>query len=184
MEGGLVRGCVSPVRKKSENWIGESPLNEQGEAEAIYVHVTGVWLTHKVGEPWDDDTYRAMPYQFGGGFQELAEVLEVSSCGLAYLDWALWVTCCAKMLFIEEKYLARQMCVWMNRDKQSWIRMERWFARGVSELGDGYFLEFLQGVGPGGKVLVPIPMNVVEPGEKLSCGLGRICHWPEVGNDG
>ena len=47
--------------------------------------------------------------------------------------------------------------------------------------GDGYFLKFCIGVGPGGFILAPIIMNVVYPGERLSCSLVRrmelTCSW-------
>ena len=45
--------------------------------------------------------------------------------------------------------------------------------RGGYEPGDGYFLEFWRGVGPGGRILDTILINVVEPGDRLSCSLGR-----------
>ena len=45
--------------------------------------------------------------------------------------------------------------------------------RGGSEIGDRYLLEFWIGVGPGERILSPILMTVVEPGERLSCSMGR-----------
>ena len=33
------------------------------------------------------------------------------------------------MHLIEENYFVRRMCVWMNRDRQSWRWMERWFPK-------------------------------------------------------
>ena len=74
MGGGLVWGYGSPFRRKSEDRIGEPPLQEQGGAESSHGDVAGVLFTHKVGVPWDVETYWAMPHQFGGGLQELAEV--------------------------------------------------------------------------------------------------------------
>ena len=48
--------------------------------------MAGVQLTHKVGASWDEDTDRAMPHQFGGLFQEVAELLDILSCGVSYMD--------------------------------------------------------------------------------------------------
>ena len=56
------------------------------EAYSSHGDVAGVRLNHKVGGPWDEENDRVMPKIFGGGFQELAEVSEISSCVLAYLD--------------------------------------------------------------------------------------------------
>ena len=55
-EGRLVRGCGLQSGNTSEDLIREHPYQEQGEAEASHVNVTGVLLTHKVGAPWDKDT--------------------------------------------------------------------------------------------------------------------------------
>ena len=44
-----------------------------------------------MGAPWDEETDLSMPPQFGGGFQELAdlaEVSDISGCGVAYPDGA------------------------------------------------------------------------------------------------
>ena len=86
MKGGLVRGCGFTFRNTSEECIREPPLHEQGGAESSHGNVEGVWLTHKVGAPWDEETGRDMPHQFGGGFQGLVEVLEVSSYIVSYPD--------------------------------------------------------------------------------------------------
>ena len=62
--------------------------------------------------------------------------------------------------------------MWTNQDKQSCRLMER-FQSGRSEPGDIYFLEFWQGVGPGGRILDPIMVTVGYLGERLYCSLGR-----------
>ena len=61
-------------------------MHEQGKSEAPHGDVAGIWLTYKVWAPWDEYTDREISYQFGGGFQDLADVSEVSSCGVAYPD--------------------------------------------------------------------------------------------------
>ena len=47
-------------------------MKEKGEAEAPHHDVSGVQFTPKLGLPWDKETDREMPHQFGGGLQELA----------------------------------------------------------------------------------------------------------------
>ena len=59
-------------------------MQEHWEAEASNGDVAGVLLTHKVEAPWDKETNGAMPHQFGGGFQDLEEVFEISICGVVY----------------------------------------------------------------------------------------------------
>ena len=61
-------------------------MQEQGEAEESQGNVSGVRLTHRVGGPWDKETDWLMPHQFGGRFQELVEVSEISGCGVACPD--------------------------------------------------------------------------------------------------
>ena len=127
---GIVQGCGSPVMKTSENWIGYPPLHDQGEAVASHGNVAGVWLTHKVGATWDEDTDRVMPHQFGGGFQELAEISEVSSCRVAYPDWAAQVPYCAKNALHWGK-LFSALDVRMDKcDRKSWRWMDIWFPKG------------------------------------------------------
>ena len=86
MEGMIVRGFGLPFEKISEGLIGDPPFKEKVEAEAFHGNVPGVRLTHKVEAPWDEDTGWAITRQFGGVFQELAEVSEISSCVVAYPD--------------------------------------------------------------------------------------------------
>ena len=74
MEGGLVQGCGLSFGNTHEDWIVDPTLQEKGGEEASHGDVASVWLTHKVEAPWDEETNKAMTYQFGGGFQELAEV--------------------------------------------------------------------------------------------------------------
>ena len=53
-------------------------------------------MNQKVGAPWGEETDWAIPNQFVGGFQELMEVSEISSCGAAYPEWDVWVPFCVK----------------------------------------------------------------------------------------
>ena len=78
MEGGIIRGHGPLFGKIYEDLIGDSPFQEQGESEAPHGNVAGFGLTHKVGSPWDEETDWVMPHKCFGGFQELAEVSDIS----------------------------------------------------------------------------------------------------------
>ena len=95
----------------------------RGGVEASHGDVAGVWLTHKVGASWDEDTDRVMTHQFGGGFKELLEVLEVSSCGIAYPGWAARVLCCVKdKLHWGKGYIAPDVRV--NEPRQEELKVD------------------------------------------------------------
>ena len=46
------------------------------------------------------------------------------------------------------------------------------YQRGGFDPGDRHFLEFWRGVGPGGRILYPNMMTVIDPGWRISCSLG------------
>ena len=60
-----------------------------------------------------------MPHQFGEGFQELAEVSGSIDADYLIRTELRGFHAARRMRFIEEKYFAHQMCVWMNYDRKS-----------------------------------------------------------------
>ena len=144
-----------------------------GVSEAPPVDVAGVWLTHKVGEPWHKETDREMPYQFGVGFQELAEVSEVSTCEVSYMDWSTRVPCCANNA-LHRGTVFSAPGVSVDKPQQSELKVDgEMVPKGeyLIQVTDT-FTEFWQGVGTGGGILATILMNTGDPGERLSCSLG------------